>query len=54
MPWAISNAAFKKEEKNKGVTEITSIDDRGHALTIDSGWAKVADTALDFVKRFVK
>ena len=27
--------------------------DRGHALTIDSGWREVADTALAFVKRFV-
>ncbi len=26
--------------------------DRGHALTIDSGWREVADTALAFVKRF--
>jgi hypothetical protein len=25
---------------------------RGHALTIDSGWREVADTALPFVERF--
>jgi len=25
---------------------------RGHALTIDSGWREVADTALAFVRRF--
>jgi non-heme chloroperoxidase len=25
---------------------------RGHALTIDSGWHEVAQTALDFVRRF--
>jgi hypothetical protein len=25
---------------------------RGHALTIDSGWREVADTALNFVRRF--
>jgi hypothetical protein len=25
---------------------------RGHALTIDSGWREVADTALGFVRRF--
>ncbi len=25
---------------------------RGHALTIDSGWREVADTALVFVRRF--
>jgi len=27
---------------------------RGHPLTIDSGWEKVARTSLDFVIRFVK
>ncbi|HEY6779840.1 MAG TPA: alpha/beta hydrolase [Thermoleophilaceae bacterium] len=54
VPWAIANASFKKQEKNKGVTEITEIPNRGHALTIDSGWREVANTALDFVKRFVK
>jgi non-heme chloroperoxidase len=53
VPWSIANAAFKKQKRNKGVTEIVEIPDRGHALTIDSGWRKVADTALGFVKRFV-
>jgi non-heme chloroperoxidase len=28
--------------------------DRGHALTIDSGWRQVADTALGFINRFVQ
>ena len=53
MPWAIANASFKKQQRNAGVTEIVEIQDRGHALTIDSGWREVADTALAFVKRFV-
>lgn len=53
VPWAIANASFKKQKRNKAVTEIVEIPDRGHALTIDSGWRKVADTALGFVKRFV-
>ena len=35
------------------MTEIVEIPGRGHALTIDSGWREVADTALSFVKRFV-
>jgi pimeloyl-ACP methyl ester carboxylesterase len=52
VPWAIANASFKKQKRNKGVTEIVKIPDRGHALTIDSGWREVADTALGFVKRF--
>ena len=36
------------------MTEITEIEGRGHALTIDSGWREVCDTALQFVQRFVK
>ena len=52
VPWAIANASFKKQQKNAGVTEIVEIPGRGHALTIDSGWREVADTALKFVKRF--
>jgi non-heme chloroperoxidase len=53
VPWAIANASFKREQKNPGVTEIVEIPNRGHALTIDSGWREVAQTALSFVKRFV-
>ena len=52
VPWAIANASFKKQKRNKSTTEIVEIKNRGHALTIDSGWREVADTALAFVKRF--
>ena len=54
VPWAIANASFKKQKRNDGVTEIVEIPGRGHALTIDSGWREVADTALAFVQRFVE
>jgi pimeloyl-ACP methyl ester carboxylesterase len=54
VPWAIANASFKRQKRNEGVTEIQEIPNRGHALTIDSGWREVADTALAFVKRFVQ
>ena len=53
VPWAIANASFKQQQHNSGVTEIVEMKNRGHALTIDSGWREVADTALAFVKRFV-
>jgi pimeloyl-ACP methyl ester carboxylesterase len=52
VPWGIANAAFKRQRRNEGVTEIKRIPNRGHSLTIDSGWREVADTALAFVKRF--
>jgi pimeloyl-ACP methyl ester carboxylesterase len=50
---AIAKAAYKRQRRNEGVTELRAIPNRGHALTIDSGWREVAQTALDFVKRFV-
>jgi non-heme chloroperoxidase len=52
VPFALSNAAFKKQQRNTAVTEFAEIPGRGHALTIDSGWREVADKALEFVKRF--
>ena len=54
VPWAIANASFKRQQRNDGVTEIKKITNRGHSLTIDSGWREVAETALQFVKRFVQ
>jgi pimeloyl-ACP methyl ester carboxylesterase len=52
VPWAIANASYKRQKRNPGVTEILKIPNRGHSLTIDSGWREVAQTSLDFVKRF--
>jgi non-heme chloroperoxidase len=52
VPFALSNAAYKKQQRNDAVTEFAEIPGRGHALTIDSGWREVADKALEFVKRF--
>jgi pimeloyl-ACP methyl ester carboxylesterase len=52
VPWAIADASYKKQKENKGVTEITEVPNRGHSLTIDSGWREVAEMALAFVRRF--
>src|SRR4051812_15522227 len=55
VPWSIANASYKKQSRNKAnVTEITEMKGRGHALVIDHGWREVADTALQFVQRFVQ
>ena len=51
VPWAIANASYKRQRRNPAVTEITKIPNRGHSLTIDSGWQEVAETALRFVQR---
>jgi len=53
VPPAISNASYKKQKRNKGVTEINEMKGRGHSLTIDHGWREVAETALEFVQRFL-
>jgi non-heme chloroperoxidase len=52
VPWAIASASYKRQRRNPAVTEITKVPNRGHSLTIDSGWREVADTALRFVQRF--
>jgi pimeloyl-ACP methyl ester carboxylesterase len=49
---AIANASFKRQRQNPAVTEIETVPNRGHALTIDSGWREVAERALAFVERF--
>jgi non-heme chloroperoxidase len=52
VPWAMANAAYKKQKRNKNVTEIVKMPGRGHALTIDAGWREVAEKTLEFLKRF--
>lgn len=39
-------------KRNPAVTEYKVIPNRGHSLTVDSGWTEVATAALEFVKRF--
>src|SRR5205823_2136615 len=53
VPWVIANASYKRQKRNKGVTEIVEMPNRGHALVVDSGWREVADRALAFIKRFL-
>jgi non-heme chloroperoxidase len=52
VPWALTHATYKQQVQNEGITEVVEIPGRGHALTIDSRWREVADTALTFVRRF--
>jgi non-heme chloroperoxidase len=49
---AIAKASFKRQRQNPAVTEFETVPNRGHSLTIDSGWREVAERALAFVKRF--
>ncbi len=53
VPPAVVNAEFELQLHNKGETTTVQIPNRGHSLTIDSGWRTVADSALAFIQRFV-
>jgi non-heme chloroperoxidase len=53
VPVAISKSSFKHEEDNPGITEMITMDDRGHAMVVDDNWQEVAETSLKFVGRFV-
>jgi pimeloyl-ACP methyl ester carboxylesterase len=52
VPWAITSASYKQQQRNTDVTEMIKVTGHGHAITIDDGWRDVADTALAFVARF--
>jgi pimeloyl-ACP methyl ester carboxylesterase len=51
VPWSIANASYRRQRRNGNLTEIVELPNRGHALTVDSGWREVADTSLQFFRR---
>ncbi|MGJ4993462.1 alpha/beta hydrolase [Bradyrhizobium sp. HKCCYLS3077] len=53
VPPSVARAAYEVQKRNPhAVTEFAQLPQRGHSLTIDSGWREVAETALRFVGRF--
>ncbi len=52
-PPAITEAIYRKQSKNPGVTESITMSGRGHGLVIDHGWREVCDVALTFIKRWI-
>ena len=50
IPTSLTEAAYKRQQKNTAVTQYREIAGRGHSLTMDHGWQDVADVALAFVK----
>jgi non-heme chloroperoxidase len=51
VPEATVRAAYKIQQRNRGVTELVTFPDRGHSMGADSGWSEIAGTALDFLTR---
>jgi pimeloyl-ACP methyl ester carboxylesterase len=51
VPDSVSKAAYKLYGKSAAVTEFREFPDRGHSLTVDSGWPEVARAALDWLSK---
>ena len=51
VPEAITKATLKQYEHSAAETDLDEFADRGHSLTIDSGWREVADTALTWLQQ---
>jgi non-heme chloroperoxidase len=49
VPAAITRSTRKLYGRSAAVTDYTELADRGHSLTVDSGWRGVADTALTWL-----
>jgi esterase/lipase len=49
VPWSVANGAFRRQRRNRSLTQIQEIAQRGHSLTIDSGWEEVAASAANFI-----
>jgi pimeloyl-ACP methyl ester carboxylesterase len=50
VPPAISRSTVKLYRHSSAVTDHREFPDRGHSLTIDSGWRDVADAVLHWLK----
>jgi pimeloyl-ACP methyl ester carboxylesterase len=51
VPESVVRATLAQYRHSEAVTDIIDFPDRGHSLTIDSGWPEVASTALDWLRR---
>ncbi|WP_210414698.1 alpha/beta hydrolase [Microlunatus elymi] len=49
VPQKVTEAVVKLYADNPSQTDYRTIDGRGHSLTIDAGWADVAQIALDWI-----
>ncbi|WP_250038332.1 alpha/beta hydrolase [Paractinoplanes maris] len=50
VPESVTRATLKQYRHSEAVTDIRTFPDRGHSLTIDSGWREVADVSLAWLK----
>jgi pimeloyl-ACP methyl ester carboxylesterase len=50
VPDVVTRSTFKQYRHSTAVTDLEQIHNRGHSLTIDSGWRDVANIALNWLK----
>jgi pimeloyl-ACP methyl ester carboxylesterase len=50
VPDVTTRSTLKQYRDSMAVTELKQFEGRGHSLTIDSGWRKVADAVLEWLQ----
>lgn len=50
VPESVTRSTLKQYRHSEAVTDLKTFPDRGHSLTIDSGWSEVADTCLAWLR----
>ncbi len=50
VPESVTRATLKQYRHSAAVTDIKTFADRGHSLTVDTGWPEIADTCLTWLK----
>jgi alpha-beta hydrolase superfamily lysophospholipase len=50
VPDVVTRSTLKQYRDSTAVTELRQFEGRGHSLTIDSGWRKVADAVLAWLE----
>ncbi|MCW2548255.1 MAG: alpha/beta hydrolase fold protein [Mycobacterium sp.] len=51
VPEVVTKATLKQYRHSPAVTEILEFEDRGHSLTIDSGWSEIATASLEWLAK---
>jgi pimeloyl-ACP methyl ester carboxylesterase len=50
VPESVTRSTLKQYRHSEAVTDLKTFDDRGHSLTIDSGWQEIADYCLAWLR----
>jgi predicted esterase len=50
VPDVLTRSAYRQYRHSSATTEYQCFDDRGHSLIVDSGWPKLAETSLAWLR----